>query len=217
MADREMGEAPQIPEKPFYKIGEVCEYTDTQPYVIRFWESEFPQLAPAKGRSGQRVYRREDIDLILRIKKLLYEEEYTIAGARRRLDEDPEEEGVSSGLSEIRGEATQPGPAEARASMLEELESLRSRLEAAETGKQRAEARVAELVRELERLRDGSGLDSDALGQARVIAAEAAREAAERALDIQRSKALEVADMLEDLVKRLDAERSGTEGDEVAP
>ncbi len=75
-----------IPEKPYYKIGEVCQYTDTQPYVLRFWESEFPQLAPEKSRSGQRMYTRRDIDLVLRIKKLLYEEEFTIAGARKRLD-----------------------------------------------------------------------------------------------------------------------------------
>ena len=77
-----------IPEKLFYKAVEVCQITDTQPYVLRFWESEFPQLASEKNRSGQRVYRREDIDLIFRIKKLLYEEEYTIAGARKAIDGD---------------------------------------------------------------------------------------------------------------------------------
>ena len=74
-----------IPDKLFYKLNEVCQYTDTQPYVLRFWESEFPQLAPEKHKNGQRVYRRQDIDLILKIKKLLYEEEYTIAGARKKL------------------------------------------------------------------------------------------------------------------------------------
>src|SRR5262245_14546100 len=78
-----------IPKKLFYKIGEVCEITDTQPYVLRFWESEFPQLAPRKNRSGQRVYQRRDIDTVIRIKKLLYEEEYTIAGARKKLDDEP--------------------------------------------------------------------------------------------------------------------------------
>src|SRR6186997_1567244 len=78
----------EVPDKPFYKVGEVCQYTDTQPYVLRFWESEFPQLASEKNRSGQRVYRREDIDLIFRIKKLLNDEEYTIAGARRRLEQE---------------------------------------------------------------------------------------------------------------------------------
>jgi DNA-binding transcriptional MerR regulator len=79
---------PEVPNKLFYKIGEVCELTDTQPYVLRFWESEFPQLAPRKNRSGQRVYQRKDIDTVLRIKKLLYDEEYTIAGARKKLDEE---------------------------------------------------------------------------------------------------------------------------------
>lgn len=71
--------------KPFYKIGEVCQITDTQPYVLRFWESEFPQLAPKKSRNGQRIYRRKDVDLVLQIKRLLYEEGYTIAGARKKL------------------------------------------------------------------------------------------------------------------------------------
>jgi DNA-binding transcriptional MerR regulator len=79
-----------IPEKLFYKAAEVCQLTDTQPYVLRFWESEFPQLASGKNRSGQRVYNREDIDLIFRIKKLLYQDEYTIAGARKALDEGQE-------------------------------------------------------------------------------------------------------------------------------
>ena len=80
----------EIPEKLFYKAAEVCQITDTQPYVLRFWESEFPQLASGKNRSGQRVYTRADIDLIFRIKKLLYQDEYTIAGARKALDEDRE-------------------------------------------------------------------------------------------------------------------------------
>src|SRR5262249_25193896 len=77
----------KLPDKLFYKASEVCQLTDTQPYVLRFWESEFPQLAAEKNRSGQRVYRRQDIELIFRIKKLLYEEEYTIAGARKVLEE----------------------------------------------------------------------------------------------------------------------------------
>jgi len=89
--------ASEIPNKLFYKIGEVCEITDTQPYVLRFWESEFPQLAPRKNRSGQRVYQRKDIDTVIRIKKLLYEEEYTIAGARKRLDEEPHADSADGG------------------------------------------------------------------------------------------------------------------------
>ncbi len=75
-----------IPNKLFFKIGEVCEITDTQPYVLRYWESEFPALAPAKNSSGQRIYRRKDIETVLRIKQLLYEEGFTIAGAKKRLE-----------------------------------------------------------------------------------------------------------------------------------
>ena len=77
-----------IPNKLFFKIGEVCEITDTQPYVLRYWESEFPALAPAKNSSGQRIYRRKDIETVLRIKQLLYEEGFTIAGAKKRLEQE---------------------------------------------------------------------------------------------------------------------------------
>ncbi|MBN2369060.1 MAG: MerR family transcriptional regulator [Vicinamibacteria bacterium] len=76
----------KIPNKLFFKIGEVCEITDTQPYVLRYWESEFPSLAPAKNSSGQRIYRRRDIETVLRIKQLLYEEGFTIAGAKKRIE-----------------------------------------------------------------------------------------------------------------------------------
>ncbi|MFQ5768496.1 MAG: MerR family transcriptional regulator [Acidobacteriota bacterium] len=76
----------EIPDKPNFKIGEVCRLTDTQPYVLRFWESEFPTLAPQKSRSGQRIYQRRDIETVLQIKHLLYEESYTISGARKKLE-----------------------------------------------------------------------------------------------------------------------------------
>jgi DNA-binding transcriptional MerR regulator len=81
----------KIPSKLFFKIGEVCELTDTQPYVLRYWESEFPALAPAKNNSGQRIYRRRDIETILRIKTLLYEEGFTIAGAKKKLEQEMKE------------------------------------------------------------------------------------------------------------------------------
>src|SRR5437867_1455652 len=86
-----------LESKPYYKIGEVCEMTGTQPYVLRFWESEFPTLAPEKNRSGQRIYRKRDIDLIERIKTLLYEKEYTIAGARKVLEAEAEAEDMGGG------------------------------------------------------------------------------------------------------------------------
>ena len=77
--------ATEAQKKLFYKIGEVCSLTDTQPYVLRFWESEFPQLAPRKNRTGQRLYRHRDVEMVQEIKKLLYDEGYTIAGARKKL------------------------------------------------------------------------------------------------------------------------------------
>jgi len=97
----------EIPKKHYYKIGEVCSLTDTQPYVLRFWESEFPQLAPNKSRTGQRIYRSRDVQLILEIKKLLYEEGYTIAGARKKLgmDSDSPREADSAADSTLSQEA----------------------------------------------------------------------------------------------------------------
>lgn len=81
-----MGQAAMaIPEKIFFKIGEVCDIVDVQAHVLRYWETEFPQLSPQKNRSGQRSYRRRDVEIALRIKELLYEDEYTIAGARKKL------------------------------------------------------------------------------------------------------------------------------------
>jgi len=77
-----------IPEKLFFKIGEVCELAGVQAHVLRYWESEFPMLAPQKNRAGQRVYRKRDVEIALRIKELLYEDQYTIAGAKKRLAND---------------------------------------------------------------------------------------------------------------------------------
>jgi DNA-binding transcriptional MerR regulator len=74
-------------DKRYYRIGEVSRLTDVKPYVLRYWESEFRWMAPQKSRSKQRLYRRRDIDIILLIKKLLYEQRFTIAGARRKLRE----------------------------------------------------------------------------------------------------------------------------------
>lgn len=81
-----MGQSlPSIPEKLYFKIGEVCDLVGVQAHVLRYWETEFPQLSPQKNRSGQRSYRRRDVEISLRIKELLYEDMYTIAGARKRL------------------------------------------------------------------------------------------------------------------------------------
>jgi DNA-binding transcriptional MerR regulator len=81
-----MGQAAvSIPEKIFFKIGEVCDIVDVQAHVLRYWETEFPMLSPQKNRSGQRSYRRRDVEIALRIKELLYDDLYTIAGAKKKL------------------------------------------------------------------------------------------------------------------------------------
>lgn len=72
-------------KKLYFKIGEACKKLDIQPYVLRYWETEFPALSPDKSKSGQRVYTAEDLDVIQRIKELLYEEGFTIAGAKKKL------------------------------------------------------------------------------------------------------------------------------------
>lgn len=81
-----MGQAAvTIPEKIYFKIGEVCDIVGVQAHVLRYWETEFPMLSPQKNRSGQRSYRRKDVEISLRIKELLYDEMFTIAGARKKL------------------------------------------------------------------------------------------------------------------------------------
>jgi DNA-binding transcriptional MerR regulator len=74
-----------IPDKLYYKIGEVSQVTGVEPYVLRYWESEFRIVSPERSRSKQRLYTRKDLDLILEIKRLLYDERYTIEGAKKRL------------------------------------------------------------------------------------------------------------------------------------
>jgi DNA-binding transcriptional MerR regulator len=73
-------------KKLYYKIGEACRALDIQPYVLRYWETEFSVLAPSKSKSGQRVYTEKELDVIRRIKELLYDEGYTIAGAKKKLE-----------------------------------------------------------------------------------------------------------------------------------
>jgi len=75
----------EIPDRLYFKIGEVAELTGVQPYILRYWETEFGNLRPTKSRSGQRLYRRNDVLAVLRIRDLLYRQRFTIAGARRRL------------------------------------------------------------------------------------------------------------------------------------
>jgi DNA-binding transcriptional MerR regulator len=91
-------------DKGLYRISEVSRLTDLKPFVLRYWETEFPMLEPVKSSIGHRLYRQEDVDLVLKIKRLLYDEGFTIAGARRHLREhaglsDSEIAGISASSS----------------------------------------------------------------------------------------------------------------------
>jgi len=77
----------QIPDRLYFKIGDVAELIGVKPYVLRYWETEFPMIAPEKSKTGQRVYRRSDVETVLMIKTLLYGERYSIEGARKRIRE----------------------------------------------------------------------------------------------------------------------------------
>ena len=106
-------------EKELYKIGEVCRMADVQPYVLRYWETEFPPLAPNKSGGGQRLYTRREIDIILRIKQLLYSEGFTIAGAKKKLETEMSEPAPSA-----------PAPAAAPSATQMNLDQLKKELRA---------------------------------------------------------------------------------------
>jgi len=98
-----MASKARVQKRLYYKIGEACKALGIQPYVLRYWETEFPALTPSKSRSGQRVYSEKELEIIRRIKELLYEEGYTIAGAKKKL----EGEIASGALGEPEGEGAE--------------------------------------------------------------------------------------------------------------
>ncbi len=85
----------------YYRIGEVSRITEVRPFVLRYWEEEFPMLEPVKGRQGYRLYRQQDVDLVLKIKRLLYDEGFTIAGARRHLRDLENGGGLEAAVEEL--------------------------------------------------------------------------------------------------------------------
>ena len=110
-------------DKLYYRIGEVSKITGVKPYVLRYWESEFRWMAPQKSKSKQRLYRRRDIDMILLIKKLLYEQRFTIAGARKKLRELGVGNALESGKLSL-----ETGHSARYRSIRDELQSIRALL-----------------------------------------------------------------------------------------
>lgn len=119
--------AAQEPVQEFYSIGEVCELTDLKPHVLRYWESQFKFLSPAKNRSGNRVYQRREVELIQLVKHLLYTEKYTIEGARQKVDEHRRK-------GEIRGVARAALELQTIAAVERELQDILDVLEGGERG-----------------------------------------------------------------------------------
>ena len=126
-----------LPAKNLFRIGEVSRLTSTKPFVLRYWETEFPTLQPVKSPKGHRLYRREDIETVFVIKRLLYDEGFTIAGARRHLRDQALESNGSNGAADTaEGHSTrnspefasQPGLALNRKTLLDLRDSLRSLL-----------------------------------------------------------------------------------------
>ena len=100
----------RVQKRLYYKIGEACKELGIQPYVLRYWETEFPALAPSKSRSGQRVYSEKELEIIRRIKQLLYEEGYTIAGAKKKLETELVNGSLEGSLEEAEPVATEESP-----------------------------------------------------------------------------------------------------------
>jgi DNA-binding transcriptional MerR regulator len=122
------------PKKLYYRIGEVCKILGVEAYVLRYWETEFPSLAPRKSKAGQRVYRPKDIELLLTIRRLLYEEGFTIAGARRQLARTTRAEpalGRASGKVAVdkKSPPAPAAPAQRLNQVREELENILTLLE----------------------------------------------------------------------------------------
>ena len=92
---------PSIPGKRYFTIGEVSELCSVKPHVLRYWEQEFPQLKPVKRRGNRRYYQRGDVETIRQIRSLLYDQGYTIGGARQRMEEGPEEEAPIQGVDDV--------------------------------------------------------------------------------------------------------------------
>ena len=119
---------PEIPRKRYFAIGEVSELCAVKPHVLRYWEQEFPQLKPVKRRGNRRYYQHDDVQMIRRIRSLLYEQGFTIGGARQRLREMPKANSVPRAIAPA---PTAPVPILKGKFTKTELKQMRSELEAA--------------------------------------------------------------------------------------
>jgi DNA-binding transcriptional MerR regulator len=129
-AQKHLPPSPEIPDRLYFRIGDVARICGVEPYVLRFWETQFPNLKPNKGGTGQRLYRRKEVELALRIKQLVHGEGYTLAGARQALETTPKNR-TKQGVLPLSKEQAQ------------------QRLDAATAAIGRARAELRELARQL--------------------------------------------------------------------
>jgi DNA-binding transcriptional MerR regulator len=129
-AQKRIPQNAEIPDKLYFRIGDVARICAVEPYVLRFWETQFPALKPNKGGTGQRLYRRREVELALRIKQLVHNEGYTLAGARQALE-------------------SQPRPKAKQAALADTNEKTQQRLDAVTATIGRARAELREIVRQL--------------------------------------------------------------------
>ncbi len=141
---------PAIPDKLYFRIGEVAHLCDVPAYVLRFWESEFPQLKPNKGGTGQRLYRRRDVETALRIKSLLYDEGFTITGARQALKSEKQIKEPQMSLSIVpEAPAAAGGNSKALRKLQQEMRDLLALLEGAPGTKAERPARAPKAGRQV--------------------------------------------------------------------
>ena len=149
LSQKRASDSPSIPDRLYFKIGDVARICEVETYVLRFWESQFPQLKPNKSGTGQRLYRRRDVELVLEIKRLVHAEGYTLSGARQALDQlhrrhTPQREPQSSlpltgGASSQRQKAVTAAVSRARA----ELRQIAGLLASPDPNPQRRHSRLA--------------------------------------------------------------------------
>ena len=133
----DVNDAPVIPDRLYFKIGDVARICGVETYVLRFWETQFPQLKPNKGGTGQRLYRRREVELALDIKRLLHREGYTIAGAKQVLDVSPRPQAAmnaarQAGPAAVTKPASEPNVAGTIGRARAELREILSMLDGAE-------------------------------------------------------------------------------------
>ncbi len=146
--------AATLPDKLFFRIGGVGRITGVKPYVLRYWESVFPRIRPQKTRSGQRLYRRKDVETVLLVKKLLWDQRFTIEGARKKLRE---VQGPDGAEEELRGKRTDKRAAELEATVRtaeERAAAAEARAKAATERARALEKIVADARKELTALLD---------------------------------------------------------------